>query len=157
MARGFRHEDPRCGREHFDRRAGIEWEFGPYANETAYSIPDIPWTKYKRSLERPNRLFFSNEQWAVTEFGLEPLHWWGTDRFNAYRIPAESLLRTRGGIYYWPIKVAELPWDYCAAFEGPFREALARHCKPAAIDDETLKTSFRRAFAIARAKKRDGR
>ncbi len=51
MARGFRYEDPRCGREHFDRRAGIEWEFGPYANETAYSIPDAPWNRYKRTLE----------------------------------------------------------------------------------------------------------
>jgi len=74
VARALRHENPRCGREQFDRRAGLEWEYGPGSSEIADSIPDVPWHKYKRTLELPNRLLFSNDQWAVTIFRLEPLY-----------------------------------------------------------------------------------
>lgn len=154
MARGLRHDDPRCGREHFDLRAGLEWEWGPYANDTAYSIPDEPWPKYARTLTPANRVLFSNDHWAVTVFHLEPLYSGDPDPFMGYCIESPYLLalypHTR--VYYWPVKVAQLPWEYFESFEEAFRQALHFHCRKRSmvIDAEVLDRSFRRARGIAR-------
>lgn len=159
MARGFRHNDPRCGRGHFDWRAGWEWAFGAL-DEIAYSIPDVPWPKYWRALYPRNEVLFSNEKWAVTSQGLEPLHSGDPEEFERCRIPAGDLLRTFKGIYYWPVTIAIiLDREYWDAFEEAFREALRRHAResrfPASKD--LLATSFRRAGAIARKRRRPAR
>ncbi len=158
MARALRHENPRCGREHFGRRAGLEWEYGSRSSEIADSIPDVPWHRYKRTLEPPNRLLFSNEQWAVTIFRLEPLYEADPEQFEGYSISARNLLQTHlhAPVYYWPVKVAELPWEYFESFEEAFREALYFHCRKRSIviDNDMLERSFRRARAIARKRAR---
>lgn len=101
MARTLRHESPRCGREHFDRRAGLEWEYGPCSTEIADSIPDVPWHKYKRTLEPPNCLLFSNDQWAVTIFRLEPLYEADPKQFEGYSISVGNLpLKRHSGRLY---------------------------------------------------------
>jgi hypothetical protein len=157
MARGLRHEDPRCGREHFDLRAGLEWEWGPYANETTYSVPDEPWYKYARTLTPANKLLFANERWAVTKFNLEPLYEGDEWPFLGYEIPAHRLLSVypNAPIYYWPLKVTQLPWEYFASFEEAFRKALQLHCwrRSTVVDNEMLERTFRRVRAIARKRK----
>lgn len=158
VARALRHENPRCGREQFDRRAGLEWEYGPGSNEIADSIPDVPWNKYKRTLEPANRVLFSNDQWAVTIFRLEPLYEADPERFEGYNISAGNLLQTYpfARVYYWPVKVAELPWQYFESFEEAFSQALYFHCRKRSImiDNDMLERSFRRARAIARKRAR---
>jgi len=157
MARGLRHEDPRCGRDHFDLRAGLEWEWGPYADETTYSIPDEPWWKYARTLTPANRLLFSNDRWAVTVFNLEPLYEGEPEPFMGYCIEAPYLLAryAKGQVYYWPIRVTQLPWEYFDCFEEAFRKALDFHRRKQinVIDREMLERTFRRARAIARKRK----
>jgi len=139
MASRLRHEDPRCGREHFDLRAGIEWECGIDPNEIEGSIADVP----RNMLKPGSRVIHSKGQWAVTDYGLELLsgrptraerhrqwlenmsaHWTtlsapskrppvGDDSF---KIPASELLdelverRTGLRFYKVPIVVAEEPW-----------------------------------------------
>jgi hypothetical protein len=108
-------------------------------------------------LEPPNRILFSNEQWAVTVFGLEPFYSTEPERFEGYCIPPIDLLRIhpRASVYFWPVKVAELPWEYFSSFEEAFRSALYFHCRTRSIviDSDMLDTSFRRARALARARK----
>jgi hypothetical protein len=68
MARRLRHEDPPQGREHFDLRAGIEWERGIDPNEIVPgSIADAP----RHMLKAGNRVIHSKGRWAVTDYGLE--------------------------------------------------------------------------------------
>jgi hypothetical protein len=148
MARALRHDDPRCGREHFDARAGLDWECGPDPNDITGSIPDVPWNKYKHTLERPNRLLYENHHWAVTVSGLEPLYSTGLD------ISASNLLRMHDSnrVYFWPVTAAEMQLAHFGAFEDAFRHALRFHCyeRGLAVDGGMLDTSFRRARAIAR-------
>jgi hypothetical protein len=176
MARGLRHEDPRCGREHFDARAGVEWEWGPNPTDITYSIPDVPWNRYRRTLE-PNQLLFDNGQWAVTVFGLEFLSHL-QERYERYAIPADDLLirYNRLPVYMWPVKVANESWIEFDAFEEAFRKAVEVHFPPRKlppktldefileqlgyrqpsyepspwVDSKVLDTTFRRARAIAR-------
>ena len=154
MARGLRHENPRCGREHFDKRAGIEWEYGPISADLADSVPDVPWRKYKSALEPANRLLFSNDQWAVTVFRLEPLYEGEPEQFESYCIPAENLLQVHlfAPVYHWPLNIAELPWEYFESFEEAFMQGLYFHCRKRSIviDKGMLERTFRRAGAIAR-------
>jgi hypothetical protein len=119
MARALRHEDPRCGRDHFDRRAGIEWECGPDPSDVTYAEPDVPWNKYKRTLEPANRVLYSNDQWAVTIFRLEPLYPTEAERYEGYSISVSNLLQmhSHARVYYWPVKAAELQWEYFDSFE----------------------------------------
>jgi hypothetical protein len=79
--------------EGFDARAGVEWECGPDPDDVTDSIPDVPWNKYKRTLEPVNRLLGETDEWAVTIFGLEPLYSSEPERFEAYNISASDLLR----------------------------------------------------------------
>jgi hypothetical protein len=151
MTRALRWDDPRCGREHFDARAGVDWECGPDPWDTTWSIPDVPWNKYKRtlSLEPPNRLLSEHDRWAVTTFGLQPLY---SSELEQYAIPASDLPRLSdcGRVYHWPIKAAKLPSAYFASFEAAFRKALDSHCRKLSIviDGEMLDRSFRQAHGI---------
>jgi hypothetical protein len=152
VTRGLRHEDPRCGREHFDARAGIDWEYGPDPTDTTGLIPDVPWKSYKRASEQPNKLLFENERWAVTPFGLELL---ASDVLEQLvEIAAGDLPRIHdhGRVYYWPIKLAEfVPWTCFIFLEKAFRTALHLHLRKRGIviDNVMLDTTFRRARAIA--------
>jgi hypothetical protein len=156
VARGLRHEDPRCGRDNFDRRAGIEWDLVDNYYES-FADPDVPWRQYKSTLEPANRILFCNEQWAVTIFNLEPIYSTEPERYEYCTIAAGDLLRPHDHtqVYYWPVKVAELPWAYFASFEEAFMKALHFHCRKRSIviDHEALKRSFRRAHAIARGRR----
>jgi hypothetical protein len=182
MTKVLRHNDPRCGRERFDARAGADWEFDPDPNETTYSIPDEPWRDYKRKMDAPKTLF-GKGPWRVTTFGLELL----SDvpsRYKDYSIPAHNLLAAREGgrVYQLPIRVANERWANFDHFEEAFRWAVAKYCRlppskpqPAPVNDlerlramilagrqrpmvdpDMLETTFRRARAIARKTARRG-
>jgi hypothetical protein len=127
MARSLRPEDPRCGREHFDLRAGVDWDLGPSPNETKYSIPDTPWNR----INHGPRLLSDHGQWAVTEFGLELLSV-SREKYERYRISGESLLLTHksGGVYHWPITVASENWVTLEDFERAFLIAVHVHYRP---------------------------
>jgi len=175
----LRHEDPRCGREHFDKRAGIEWESGPDPNDIAYSKPDVPWNKKAGS-----KLLFDYGQWVVTDFGLEPLAS-VRDRYETregFRIPAGQLLimHVRGPVYAWPIQLANEPWVDFDAFEQAFRKAVEFYfpprklaprtleqartrygqppvIEPSLVDTEVLERTLRRAHRIAQKRARNKR
>jgi hypothetical protein len=151
MSGKLRWDDPRCGREGFDGRAGWEWEHGPDPHDTTGLIPDEPWHELKAG----KRVLFANDQWAVTPDGLEALYFTDAQRYEPYDIPADSLLRThnRGRVYFWPVDVAARPWFDFDMFEEAFRKAVDLHCRKQkwiVVDDQLLETSFRRARAIAR-------
>jgi len=179
MARALRHEDPRCGREHFDARAGVERDRGPDPSEIVGSTPDVPWNRYKPD----SRLLFEQGQWVVTDFGLELLSSVQKDH-ERYKIPGYELLDMHdlGRVYRWPVQVANEDWIDFDAFEGMFRKALEVHWRSAPqppyrgytfyyrcwtgdkrarqqsdfdlrskrVDADVLEKTFRRARAIAR-------
>jgi hypothetical protein len=143
MAKGLRHEDPRCGREHFDARAGIDWERGPDPNDTAYATPDTPWNQKPGS-----KLLFVKYDWAVTDFGLELLSD-SQELWERYRIPGHELLEMHGLRYKWPVRVAKEPWANFDAFEEMFRKAIQVHyVKLSPEEDDILDVSFHEARAI---------
>jgi hypothetical protein len=146
----LRWDDPPCGREGFDGHAGSNCEHGPHPNDVTYSIPDEPWNKLK-----PGSLWqwdngAVNVQWVVTSFGLEPLYSNKPERYEFYKISADSLLQmhNRGGVYMWPVDVAAQPWVEFDAFEEAFKKALEKHGLVA--DTEILDRSFRRARGMRR-------
>lgn len=116
-ARGLRHENPRCGRERFDARAGVDWECGPDPRDISGSKPDQPWSEYRRALDAP-RALFGKGQWRVTSVGLELLSDL-PERFKRYDIQADRLLEMhdRGRVYRWPILVASESWADFDDFE----------------------------------------
>jgi hypothetical protein len=126
MARSLRPEDPRCGREHFDQRAGVDWDWGPSPNETKYSIPDTPWNQ----ITHGPRPLSEYGQWAVTEFGLELST--SREKYERFRISGESLLQTykSGGVYHWPITLASENWVTFEDFELAFLVAVHVHHRP---------------------------
>jgi hypothetical protein len=159
MSGKLRWDDPPCGREGFDGRASWEWEHGPYPNDTKYSIPDVPWNKLKAAEVRGPRLLWDNGQWAVTTFGLQPLHSNPSDeRYEAYQIPAACLLQMhdRGPVYFWPVHVAAQHWLALDGFEEAFRKALEIHSRKYGLvpDGHILATSFRRARGMQRGSSR---
>jgi hypothetical protein len=135
MAKGprLRHEDPRCGREHFDLRAGIDWERGPSPNETVGSTPDTP-----RNQKPGSKLLFEKGGWAVTEFGLEPLTH-VEELWENYKIPGRALLAMPR-----PPLLAEKPWPDLNGFEEMFRKAIQVHCVPLLQGIEDYITEMRR-------------
>jgi hypothetical protein len=178
MVKGLRHEDPRCGREHFDARAGIDWELGPDPNDTAYSRPDTPWN------QKPGSKFICGKgRWAVTDFGLELLSDF-PERNDIYKISGYELLNEwvatdgSGRFYKWPLMLAMEPWidiDVFEAFEHCFYLAMPIHCRmplpiprtldeaikmhfskrtlqdqPCRTDPDVLKRTFREPHAIVR-------
>lgn len=182
MARAFRHEDPRCGRERFDGRAGIDWEWGPNPNDTTYSIPDTPWNR----INPGRKVVFDAGSWVVTEFGLELISP-ERDRYERYKVTPEQLLRTRRGDYALPLEVASEPWvdaDAFKEFELAFKMAVLTHCRkptphrpsmswferaiwemngrpkihpplqPCLADSDTIERSFNRAWALVRQRTR---
>lgn len=175
MTRRLRHEDPRCGREHFDLIAGMEWECGVDPNDISGSTPDVRWGEYWRRLDAP-RILFGKGQWRVTNVGLEVLSD-SRERYERYEIQADRLLdmHERGPVYRWPILVANEPWADFDDFETAFREAIEifhrrRSSAPTTMDwwinyrlaqqrpdSEILDRTFRQARGMARRRARDGR
>jgi hypothetical protein len=165
MGSRLRHEDPRCGREHFDLHAGMEWEWGIHPNEIR-SVPDEPWGRFWQKENAP-RILFSSGQWRVTSFGLELVSDF-RERYERYEIPADQLLDMHGQVYRWPILVATEPWANLADFEVAFREAIKIfHRRRASAhvtmdswinyrlsqqrpDNEILDRTFRRARGMVR-------
>jgi len=170
--RRLRYENPRCGRERFDARAGVDWECGPDPNDISGSKPDVRWSEYYRTSDAP-RTLFSKGQWRVTSVGLELVSDL-PERHERYEIRADRLLEMhdRGGVYMWPIFVASEPWAIFDDFEAAFREAIEifhrrRSSAPITIDwwinhrlaeqrpdSEVLERTFRRAHGM---RKRIGR
>jgi hypothetical protein len=136
VARKLRHDDPRSGREHFDARAGREWERGLDPTDIRDSIPDAPWNEYGRT---PNIVRHDFGQWAVTDFGLELFT--DLEEYNeAYRIAADQLLHEFRDhpLYWWPVKVATETWVDFDVFEAAFRKALKSHFPPVRRPPKTL-------------------
>jgi hypothetical protein len=82
---------------------------------------------------------FQNMQWTVTKSGMESRH-----HAPLYRIPAERLLETHGGGYFWPDHMARKPWVIRQAFIEAYVAAL-----------EALRPEFDRASlneAVERAR-----
>lgn len=152
MPSKLRWDNPRCGREGFDGRAGWEWENGPFL-DLGCSTPDVPWHEYKAA----PRWLWSNWQWAVTSFGLEILSN-ETEKSIECRIPIDSLLAVHGcgRVYLWPWEMAMKKWIDFDAFEEAFREALEKHKRTLEkqwrlrVDEEFLNTSLRRARGMRR-------
>ena len=148
MARQLRHEDPPQGREHFDLRAGIEWERGIDPNEI---VPGSIADASRHMLKPGNRVIHSKGRWAVTDYGLEflsrrPTKWerhqqWLEDMSkhwtalsepskrppiddNSFKVPAHELLDEVMGrhtglrFYKLPIVVAFEPWVDLDMFEA---------------------------------------
>lgn len=169
---------PRCGREHFDARAGIDWDCGPSPYDTTWSIPDIPWNR----INPGSRLVFQSGAWVVTDFGLEILSD-VRERYEKYKISGGDLLLRRGGVYDLPIQVACESWvsiKMFSDFEEAYKVALELHCRkappperpktllewviwdmngrpeprrerqPCLADEITLETTLRRARAVVR-------
>jgi hypothetical protein len=106
----LRWNDPPCGREGFDGRAGWEWENGPLGEELIE--PDEPW----RNVKPGSRWLWDNRQWAVTSFGLE-VYSSLPQRRDAFSIRIEDLLTLIGRVYLWPWEAAREPWVDFDAFE----------------------------------------
>ena len=150
----FHGNDPRCGREHFDARAGVEWVCGIDPWDVSGCIPDVRWNKYRETLELPNRLRFDGGQWAVTDFGLELIS--DVPERNE-RIPVSRLLAKHadGPVYWWAVTLAKEPWVDLYAFEVALKKALEIHRLTA--DESILYKSFRTAHALARNRARGKR
>jgi len=62
---------------------------------------------------------FQNNQWTVTESGMESRH-----HAPAYKIPADKLLEAHRGHYDWPEHMAEKTWVITPAFIEAYVAAL---------------------------------
>jgi hypothetical protein len=72
------------------------------------------------SEEAPRDASFRNEQWAVTDYGLECAD-------GSYPIEKRRLPELRGDVYDWPVHMAEKNWVNLPLFLEAFREALVHH------------------------------
>lgn len=144
MSGKLRWEDPRCGREGFDGRAGYEWENGPIFDGGGSGWkPDVPWRDFKPG----SLLLWDNRQWAVTSFGLE-VYSSLAQRRSDFSIRTEELLRQRGPVYMWPWDAAKETWIDFLAFEEAFRRAIEEHGLSAV--STMLDMTFRRARGMRR-------
>lgn len=104
-----------------------------------------------------SKVFFSNWQWAVTDYGMEAV---SSDRTPPYEIDAgrldETSDRTAGTVYGWPVHMAEKNWVDVAAFNEAFEKALVIHKSEydSEIDPIMLTASLAEAHRVARE---DGR
>ena len=101
---------------------------------------------------------FKNEQWEVTEFGLEAIPGSKPKSIDgitvSYEIEAERLAETtdRERAYYdWPVHMAEKTWVDIEAFIEAFANALDIHKMryQDGIDLGMLEASYRKARQIA--------
>jgi hypothetical protein len=126
----LRWDNPRCGREGFDGRAG--WPMTGVIGDQ----PDMSWRYYSKP---PNKLIWENGQWFVTNFGLE-ISSYIRERYDAFRISAEELLTVQNSVYLWPSKAADTLWIDLSLFEEAFRRAIEEHHLTS--DDDTLRRTF---------------
>jgi len=91
---------------------------------------------------------FENNQWAVTDWGLQSVKPGAPYEYN---IGAERLLEMngsgRGQFYDWPVHMAEKNWIDMAAFSEAFRKALDLHKGKyrGSVDQKLLEASFAEA------------
>lgn len=101
---------------------------------------------------------FSNEQWKVTDYGIEAIVGSRTPSMSGlttrYEIQAERLVetteRSNGTFYDWPVHMAEKTWVDVTTFNEAFAEALELHkgrYSPA-VDLEMLDASISEAQRI---------
>ena len=85
-------------------------------------------------------MLFTNQQWAVTSWGLS-----SRDPSPLKEIPAERLTELAPGTeyYLWPLFMAEKSWVDLSAFIEAFSEALRYHACEVNLD--RLLESFKRA------------
>jgi hypothetical protein len=104
------------------------------------------------------RMAFSNEQWNVSDYGIEAIPGSQTAAMQGltppYEISAKRLLETtdRDRVYYdWPVHMAEKTWVDVEAFLEAFANALDEHRGKysGAVSAGMLELSFRKARQIA--------
>lgn len=88
---------------------------------------------------------YENQQWKVTEYGLESVRPSGE-----YNIAAERLLevRDKGGRHYtWPVHMAEKPWVKIDSFIEAFLKAIELHAGryEGSVDPAIMSESLARA------------
>lgn len=91
-------------------------------------------------------VFYVNETWAVTDYGLECLA-------TYYPIPAERLGEVRDGMSDWLLHLAEKKWvaDEFEDFVDAFKRALVHHRVAHEFDlDESIREASREAFQVSR-------
>lgn len=99
---------------------------------------------------------FANDQWAVTELGLEHQGWpeyeIGVDRLSELLGPGPE-----GALYMWPVHMAMKPSVNIELFLTAFLHALVEHAgsHPGEVDVILLRDTFAEARGLAAATKED--
>jgi hypothetical protein len=92
---------------------------------------------------------FKNRQWAVTDYGMATV-----SPAPEYHLEAKRILKTgsAGGVYDWPVHLAEKPWVDIEAFVQAFTQAIEIHKGKykGDVDPKMLSTSIAEARALAR-------
>ncbi len=108
-------------------------------------------------------MVFKNEQWMVTDFGIEAIR--GAQPFgivgltSIYEIPASRLLeitdRGENQYYDWPVHMAEKTWINIELFTEAFMQALKIHKDKykGEVDQSMLEASLDHARRIAGRRK----
>jgi hypothetical protein len=92
---------------------------------------------------KTSKLLYKNQQWAVTDYGVESLRSEPYYHFDKTRL-LESTDYGSGETYYdWPIHMAEKTWVDIEAFIDVFLKAIEIHAAKA--DKATLQKSIERA------------
>jgi hypothetical protein len=96
--------------------------------------------------------FFENNQWKVTDYGMEGAGEYSWYHFNAERLVEDQNNDNRGRYYDWPLHMAEKTWIDIEAFISAFEEALKIHKArlPQPVDPTILRASLDLARKIAR-------
>ena len=90
---------------------------------------------------------FKNDQWAVTEEGLQSIK---PGAPYEYYISADRLLEKggagRGEVYDWPLQLAEKTWVDLEAFIQAYRKAIEIHVGKysGAVDQDLLELSIQK-------------
>jgi len=99
--------------------------------------------------------FYQNEQWAVTDFGIESVKPAPTYLIEASRL-TETTDYGRGTYYSWPVHMAEKTWVVMDAFVAAYRQALEIHIGKYAppVDAALLEASIDEGEARAAPRQR---
>ncbi|MBL4747582.1 MAG: hypothetical protein JKY17_01955 [Magnetovibrio sp.] len=95
-------------------------------------------------MHKGKKMYFSNNQWSVTDKGLETIHPAPQYFIDKGRLTETSGLE-QGTIYVWPAQLAEKTWVDIEAFIEAYIKALEiheGHYSPA-LDSSMLETSLK--------------